>query len=147
MFYYNCHTKIIYKNQNSKFFYTYYIYTHIYTKCFYSLVMMFIGAPIALLKSVILIGFNPLLSHEGAVGFAEFFAGEKAATHAALEAGKHAVSFEINDDPAGQDFVGDLGYANALHLGTEVELGGCSLLAPVCSSWVWINRGTSEKIK
>ena len=71
----------------------------------------------------------------------------EAATHTALEAGKHAVSFELNDDPAGQDFVGDVGYANALHLGLSVELGGCSLLAPVCSSWVWINRGTYENIK
>lgn len=77
----------------------------------------------------------------------EYFAGAREVTKAFLKAGLAAVSYEIKDDPVMQDYCSNIGWLHALHLGLKTKRGACSLSAPVCSSWVKINVGTSGRSK
>ena len=58
--------------------------------------------------------------------------------------GRVAVAFEILCDARGQDMLSDIGYANALYvvgnLNPEI---GAQLTAPVCSTWVFVSRGST----
>ena len=55
------------------------------------------------------------------------------------------MGFDINNDPIMNDFLGAKGFGYAVWLVLSLRLGAQSLLAPVCSSWVWVNRGTSKR--
>ena len=41
--------------------------------------------------------------------------------------------------------MGDKGFLHAMVLGLSCRTGACGWLAPVCSSWVFMNRGTSRR--
>ena len=100
----------------------------------------------------------------------EYFAGVKTISNAfrtafnfssshrglARRYGEPAQSYEIEDDPESQNMLGALGFAYAVSLALRVipkvtwlllyglefhsyEAGLC-WFAPVCSTWVWINR-------
>ena len=77
--------------------------------------------------------------------FVEFFAGQQAVTLAMREAALAAAVFELKLDPLGQNMLTTLGFANAVTLCLTLKPGSGSLLAPVCSSWTFMNRGTSKR--
>ena len=57
--------------------------------------------------------------------------------------GMPCVPFELEDNPQLYDFTSAKGFALAVALCLSLRAGGFLLAAPVCSSWVWLNRGTS----
>ena len=77
----------------------------------------------------------------------ELFAGQKAYTRAVLADGRVAVGLEIKDaqpDAAKlMDFMAVEGFALALHLSWKLQRAAQAVAAPVCSSWVWISRGST----
>ena len=46
---------------------------------------------------------------------------------------------------AARDILSPAGFITALILVLRLCVGGCLYMAPVCSSWVWINRSTSGR--
>ena len=75
----------------------------------------------------------------------EYFAGCMAVTRALIGSGRSCVGYEILRDAEGMDILGDIGFLNALALALRVRGGGGILAAPVCSTWVYMNRGTSRR--
>lgn len=75
----------------------------------------------------------------------EVFAGQKAVTRAARAAGRIAIGIEINDDMEYMDVMSAKGYAFVLAMGVGLRAGAQAVMAPVCSSWTWMNRGTSQR--
>ncbi|CAK0863566.1 unnamed protein product [Prorocentrum cordatum] len=58
--------------------------------------------------------------------------------------GFNVASFEIDDNPM-HDFIGPRGFMMILLLCLQISAGGGFLAAPVCSTWIWLNRGTSQR--
>ena len=73
----------------------------------------------------------------------EYFAGRREVTNALRRSDGLAIAYERDDDPIGMDLCSDVGFLHAVHCPLRVRPGGGVLLAPVCSSWVFVNRGTS----
>lgn len=71
--------------------------------------------------------------------------GHHKVTQAAWAAGRSAFAYEIKFDRKGMDLTSDTGFANAVYQCLRLQHGGSALLAPVCSSWVPINRYTSGR--
>lgn len=77
--------------------------------------------------------------------FVEFFAGQQAVSNAMKDAALVAAVFELKLDPIGQNMLTDLGFANAMNLCLSLKPGAGCLMAPVCSTWTFMNRGTSKR--
>ncbi|CAK8999286.1 Putative rhamnose biosynthetic enzyme 1 [Durusdinium trenchii] len=77
----------------------------------------------------------------------ETFAGTQAVTIGDWQAGRKAVPFEINMDPSTMDILTDAGFANAVYYTLRTRVGGASLHAPVCSTWVFMSRGSTLRSK
>ena len=73
----------------------------------------------------------------------EFFSGEAAITRAMREACRQAASFDVRDEPVFQNMLTSEGFVLAMLLVLRLVPGAGMLAAPVCSTWVWLNRGTS----
>jgi len=89
-----------------------------------------------------------LHSHGGSardLAVAEFFAGTNTIYLGALDAGLPASSFEVLDDGIFQNFLGNSGYLNAAYAVRRLQGHGLGWFAPVCSSWVFINRASSKR--
>jgi hypothetical protein len=84
--------------------------------------------------------------HAG-LDFVEYFAGHRQVTKANLRRHHISVPYEILDDPQLCDYTGDSGFGFAAELAAMLNPcnGGASLSAPVCSTWVMINVGTSGR--
>ena len=104
-----------------------------------------LGAPLVLLRLVWLTLTNALINMDKGVDAVEYFAGMKAVTKGYLPAGYSCCSFEKNDAWDAQDFCSDNGFALAVLLALKVEPAGAALAAPVCSSWIVLNVGTSGR--
>lgn len=75
----------------------------------------------------------------------EFFAGEMAVTYAEMEAGRKALAFDIIYDDVFMDFNSGRGFAHALYQVLRLGPGSGLMMAPVCSSWVFMSRGTTRR--
>ena len=75
----------------------------------------------------------------------EYFAGKQAVTNGFRSFGFVSVGYEVLDDPLCMDLLTDVGYIFALSLACQVRAGGFALLAPVCSTWVWICRHSVKR--
>ena len=100
------------------------------------------GAPKQLLQLVLLIGISERLDVHACVDSLETFAGKKEVTKAFSRAGAVAVDFELD---RGDDILDDDGFILAVLMTMKLRAGGAALSAPVCSTWVWINRATSKR--
>ena len=69
----------------------------------------------------------------------ELFAGKMSATNAFRRLGQRALPFELQVD-SDQNLLSGKGLALAVRLLLQVSCAGLLWLAPVCSSWSWINR-------
>jgi hypothetical protein len=76
----------------------------------------------------------------------EFFSGCQSITLGLREQGLNTQPYDLNLGP-NCDMTTPLGYAHALRLVAQVRPGGFIWAAPPCSSWVWMNRGTSLRSK
>ena len=99
-------------------------------------------APIVLMRLVAAVlanhGFRTALQQQ--IQFAEFFAGEGQVTAAVRAHGKVARAYDLRYT-AGMDLATEQGFACAIVLALQLTPGGGSLLAPPCSSFVWMNSG------
>ena len=75
----------------------------------------------------------------------EYFAGQMEVSQAMARAGLKAYFFELLRDNVMMDILGDKGFCYAVLLALKLRPGGFCMLAPVCSSWVFMNRGTSGR--
>lgn len=104
-----------------------------------------IRVPADFLTLVHIIMKAPNLSHGCKYDAVEFFAGDMAFTRGHQKRGRLAVPFEIKLAGKLMDINSSHGFAHAVHLMCCVKPGGSCLLAPVCSSWVFMNRGSSGR--
>ena len=75
--------------------------------------------------------------------FTEFFAGAKAVSKGLKARGYCGVTYEKLDDPVRQDILTDHGLLNAIILVLSCHPGGLVWWGIVCSSWIWMSRGTT----
>ena len=85
--------------------------------------------------------------HMASLDFLELFAGMHEVTKAAWRKHLRAVCLEIEIGGKSHDFMGSFGYLHTIACACMLVPGGGSLIAVVCSSLVWINRGTSGELK
>ncbi len=105
------------------------------------------GVPKALLRIVFLLiqhsGFEPLLSQ--GLHCVEFFAGKQRVCKSVRSKGFRAVPYDkLTVDPV-LDICSAQGFAIAVALVLACHQEALVWFAPVCSSWVFINRGTSMR--
>lgn len=109
-----------------------------------------VGAPLVVcLLAACLFNVHGLDLQQG-LAFIEYFAGKQAVTNAQLRAGRPAVAFEIEVDGVKleeMDLMSSLGMAHAATLVLKLShvFPGGVLMAPVCSTWVWISRGSTGR--
>lgn len=75
----------------------------------------------------------------------EYFAGQQEVTNSFQRAGFRSVAYELKRDAECMNILSDLGYVFALSVAAQVRPGGFALLAPVCSTWVWICRHSVKR--
>jgi len=75
----------------------------------------------------------------------EYFAGRAAVTRALQAIGFQAVPYDVSYAMNGQNILSDKGFALALQLALRLKWGGFCMLAPVCSSWVWMSRAATKR--
>jgi len=85
------------------------------------------------------------LDHKQTLHHVEYFAGKQAVTNAFQAAGLVAMSFERDRDMVHQNLLTDAGFLTAFLYTMKILDGGGTLAAPVCSSWTFMNRGTSKR--
>lgn len=107
-----------------------------------------LGAPVALRRVVVSLCTHRQMREalRAEIDFVEFYAGAGVVTSKMQEAGLRAVPYDVLQGPQ-CDITRAEGFAHALTLCMQLRLGGGALLAPPCSSWVWVNRGTSGRSK
>ena len=98
-----------------------------------------------MLNFVALLLQTPGLCVERTLHAVEYFAGAREVTKAHHRRGRRVAAFEMKDHPKLCDFTGALGFCYATLLALRLATGGIALAAPVCSTWVWINRSTSGR--
>lgn len=75
----------------------------------------------------------------------ECFAGDMAVTQAEWAEGRDAYPYDIKLDPARMDLASTQGFANALWSVANLKPGSGHLTAPVCSTFVFMSRGTTQR--
>ena len=90
----------------------------------------------------------PGFSNSRDLDCAEFYCGLGAVTRAMQARGARAVGYDIGKDPRLQDFCSPLGYSTALQWSRRLRRGTSLVwLGTVCSTWVFLNRGTSRRTR
>lgn len=77
----------------------------------------------------------------------EYFAGVAVVTAAFKAQQLPSLSYDIIKDPIFNDLLSPPGFAYALHAACRVREGGLAMLAPVCSSWVWMCMASSKRTR
>ena len=108
-----------------------------------------VAAPAVLMLIVEMLFMYGMLSddHMASLDFLELFAGMHEVTKAAWRKHLRAVCLEIEIGGKSHDFMGSFGYLHTIACACMLVPGGASLIAVVCSSLVWMNRGTSGELK
>eukprot|EP00969_Alexandrium_andersonii_P190998 8437568-Alexandrium_andersonii.AAC.1 len=101
-----------------------------------------LGAPALFLHIVYVVSLMPGVPDS--IDVLESFSGDEAVTRSFQQGGYRAIGFEVLKNPL-MKMLSAPGYVLFLKLLLQIRGGGFKLAAPVCSSWVWINRGTSRR--
>jgi hypothetical protein len=101
------------------------------------------GVPRVLLR--IMVSLSLLDLPRTPIDVLELFAGARAVTRACQAIGLVSIPFEIKINPKFFDLCSPVGFLTALFLCMRLKSNGMLWLAPVCSSWVFMNRGTSQR--
>jgi hypothetical protein len=107
-----------------------------------------IRAPLVLLQLVASIAANPVFAsfvENPTQDFAEYYSGKMAITKRFWADGSFASPFDISYDSTYMNMVGDDGFVYALVMALNCIDGGASVMAIVCSSYVFVNRATSGR--
>jgi len=106
-----------------------------------------IGAPIAIATLVSLIFAVPSLSWDRPEQHFEAFSGQMEVTKAEWRAGRSAVPFDFAYDNINMNLLTNEGFSNALFHACNLEIGSGHVTAPVCSTWVFMSRGSTLRSK
>ncbi len=75
----------------------------------------------------------------------EFFAGRAAVAQAFRRASLSSFAYDIKLETMSHDILHPQGFIEALRLCLALVPGGLAHLAPVCSTWVWMSRGSTGR--
>ncbi|CAJ1392640.1 unnamed protein product, partial [Effrenium voratum] len=75
----------------------------------------------------------------------ELFSGQAAVSRAEIEEGRTAMAYDVEYDPEMMNILGTKGYIHACFQILNLKRGGHLTLAPVCSSWVYLSRGSTGR--
>eukprot|EP00959_Pyramimonas_sp_CCMP1952_P029723 623763-Pyramimonas_sp.AAC.1 len=109
--------------------------------------LSWMGAPAILIRLVTQLYLEPSINMSPTLDSVEYFAGDQQYTRAKARDGRIAVGFEIKDDPVMMDFLNPVGFLYAVSLCCRLKPGGQCVSAPVCSTWVWLSRGSTGRTK
>jgi hypothetical protein len=108
--------------------------------------LLLAGAPLLIIQFVVLMGNCPL-SDQQDIDQTEFYAGVREVTKAAWRHKRTAWAFEKNDDEITSNMMTTNGFIHAAHMTMRMKDIANGVLAPVCSSWTKLNKGTSCRSK
>ena len=86
-----------------------------------------------------------IVDNQSALHCVEFFAGQGAVSRALQDRGWATAQFERDGDPLTQDMLTIAGFVNAIALILRLQPGGLVWFGIVCSSWVWLSRGSTRR--
>lgn len=75
----------------------------------------------------------------------EYFAGVGNVARAFAEAGYASYGFELKKNRVAMDILSPTGFAFAIKLAMQTCRGGFAWFAPVCSTWVWVSRYSTNR--
>ena len=103
--------------------------------------------PAALLQIVVLLCLNPALSLDTPIDAAELFAGVMSITEGMRQLGYTCVPMDIDYQSDIMNILSSAGFALALTLVLKMGMRGQGLLwlAPVCSTWVFMSSGSTQR--
>ena len=104
------------------------------------------GVPKILLRLAFILLIHNELNTWSDLDCVEYFAGCRSITRAMAALGYRAMPFELNLSRR-MNMETDIGFALALMMLLRLKSTGLLWLAPVCSSWIWMNLGTSKRNK
>ncbi|CAK9058804.1 unnamed protein product [Durusdinium trenchii] len=89
----------------------------------------------------------PALDWDATLEHCELFSGRAAVTMAEREEGRACAAFDYTYDNIYHDMNGPEGFTHALYHVLRLEPGSFLTLAPVCSTWVFMSRGSTGRSK
>ena len=107
--------------------------------------LLFIGAPKCLVQLCYLIMLANVQLEYGSLGCVDYFAGVGRIAQVFRRRGYVAVAYEIQNCPMTMNILTSLGFISAVCLALQAQDAACATGGPVCSSWIWLNRGTSQR--
>jgi hypothetical protein len=112
--------------------------------------LRYFGAPLIFLKIVYLATNPNTMGSMTPIDSLELFAGKKAFTNAVRDTGRVAIGIDLSDATTDlqsdlYDFLTARGFILATHFAARLGLGAQHLTAPVCSTWVWMSRGSTGR--
>ena len=107
--------------------------------------LLYIGAPLILRQLCALILYHPSISITPTLDMVEYFAGCHEVSQGQWQIGHTSVPYEVLHDSVAYNLLGDEGFLHGLKLALSCRSGACGWLAPVCSSWIFLNRFTSGR--
>lgn len=75
----------------------------------------------------------------------ELFAGQRAVTSGEIEEGRVCAALDVEYGGTAMDFMTPEGFSHAMFQVLRLKPGASMTLAPVCSSWVWVARGSTHR--
>ncbi|CAK9085109.1 unnamed protein product [Durusdinium trenchii] len=78
---------------------------------------------------------------------AELFAGKMAVSLAEMEESRRCASLDLEYGGECMDFMTNKGFVHAVYTVLRLSPGSSLTLAPVCSTWVWMSRGSTKRSK
>ena len=106
-----------------------------------------LGCPQPFLQIVYLLMTNSALDTTCIVGLLELCAGAGNCGKAFAKNDVICRSMDIKYDAVRDNILGDVGYANTVVNALQLAPGSMAIMGPVCSSWVFMNRGTSARAR
>ena len=103
------------------------------------------GVPLCAVQVMALLHWLGHVNLQTPLDCVEYFAGQQAVTNGFRAAGFRSVAYEVKRDSVCMDILSDAGYAFAVALACQLQPGRFSLLAPVCSTWVWMCRHSAQR--
>jgi hypothetical protein len=112
--------------------------------------LRYFGAPLIFLKIVYLATNPSTMGPMTPIDSLELFAGKKAFTKAVLDTGRVAIGIDLSDatnilQSDLYNFLTARGFILATNFAARLGLGAQHLTAPVCSTWVWLSRGSTGR--
>ena len=105
--------------------------------------MIALGVPVPLFNILYALHRSPEAAEFAQLDFIEWYSGVGQIRDAMLRRGYAACGFDIGEDRCYEDFTSACGMLAAIQLFRALRYGGAHHWATVCSSWIWMSRGST----